>query len=244
MRTANKIVLEKVMDFYPGKYIPTIRGKLLFVENDPDIADLTGWQSVQPPEDLVSEAGDAASALKHPIQTPPDRISATLNLPGRSGKDLITALNAQGVKSRLIVIEKSQEADAIQAFRLGATDVMFCLCTMQKLEAGQITPPCPWSTPACSAQFNTQQSQRTQAENIIKPHWNPSVRPDLGRYKPPPTPLHLVLTEMPGALNGAKKKDLEYVQSALQRLSRSSEKTIVAPLKVNTPRFSPYKNRI
>jgi GAF domain-containing protein len=43
-----------------------------------------------------------------------------------SGKDLITALNSQGVKSPLIVItEKGQEADAIQAFRLGANDVMF-----------------------------------------------------------------------------------------------------------------------
>jgi GAF domain-containing protein len=40
-------------------------------------------------------------------------------------------------------------------------------------------------------------------------------------------PLNLVLTEMPGALNPEQKQALETVQAALQRLSRSSEKTIV-----------------
>ncbi|MBL8101583.1 MAG: GAF domain-containing protein, partial [Anaerolineales bacterium] len=40
-------------------------------------------------------------------------------------------------------------------------------------------------------------------------------------------PLNLVLTEMPGALNDEQKKALESVQAALQRLSRSSEKTVV-----------------
>jgi GAF domain-containing protein len=40
-------------------------------------------------------------------------------------------------------------------------------------------------------------------------------------------PLNLVLTEMPGPLNAEQKKALETVQGSLQRLSRSSEKTIV-----------------
>src|SRR5690606_27595876 len=39
-------------------------------------------------------------------------------------------------------------------------------------------------------------------------------------------PLNLLLTEMPGALNEEQKKALESVQAALQRLTRSSEKTI------------------
>lgn len=70
--------------------------------------------------------GDAASALKHAVQTPPDLILANLNLPGLSGKDLVTALTSHGFRSPLIVIaEKGQETDAIQAFRLGASDVVF-----------------------------------------------------------------------------------------------------------------------
>ena len=99
---------------------------ILIVESDPDIADLIGRQSLRPLGYQVTVVGDAGSAIKHAIKTPPSLILANLNLPGLSGKDLITALNSQGVKSPLIVIaEKGQEADAIQAFRLGSTDVMF-----------------------------------------------------------------------------------------------------------------------
>ncbi|MCE9645817.1 MAG: response regulator [Chloroflexi bacterium] len=100
--------------------------QILIVESDPDIVDLIGRQSLRPLGYQVTVVGDAGAAIKHALQTPPSLILANLNLPGLSGKDLITALNSQGVKSPLIVItEKGQEADAIQAFRLGANDVMF-----------------------------------------------------------------------------------------------------------------------
>lgn len=100
--------------------------QILIVENDPDIADLIGRQSLKPLGYQVTVVGDAASALKHTLQSPPDLILANINLPGLSGKDLLAALNSQNVKSPVIVIaEKGQEPDAIQAFRLGATDVIF-----------------------------------------------------------------------------------------------------------------------
>ncbi len=99
---------------------------ILIVESDPDIADLIGRQSLQPLGYQVAVVGDVASALKRAAPIPPDLILANLNLPGLSGKDLIAALNSQGVKPPLIIIaEKGQEGDAIQAFRLGAADVMF-----------------------------------------------------------------------------------------------------------------------
>jgi len=48
-----------------------------------------------------------------------------LNLPGLSGKDLLVALSSQGSTAPLIVIAgKGQEQDVIQAFRLGANDVL------------------------------------------------------------------------------------------------------------------------
>ena len=100
--------------------------RILLVESDPDIVDLIVRQSLQPLGYRVGTAGDAASAIKLSIQTPPDLILANLNLPGLSGKDMLAALSAQGVKSPVIVIaEKGQETDAIQAFRLGASDVIF-----------------------------------------------------------------------------------------------------------------------
>jgi DNA-binding response OmpR family regulator len=100
--------------------------RILVVESDPDIVDLIVRQSLQPLGYRVAAAGDAASAIKQSIQTPPDLILANLNLPGLSGKDMLAALSSQGVKSPVIVIaEKGQETDAIQAFRLGAADVIF-----------------------------------------------------------------------------------------------------------------------
>jgi two-component system NtrC family sensor kinase len=48
-----------------------------------------------------------------------------LNLPGLSGKDLLVALQSQGIHIPVIVIaEKGQENSVIQAFRLGATDYL------------------------------------------------------------------------------------------------------------------------
>ena len=100
--------------------------RILVVDSDPDIVDLIARQSLQPLGYKVTVAGDAASAIKQSIQTPPDLILTNLNLPGLSGKDMLAALSAQGVKSPVIVIaEKGQETDAIQAFRLGASDVIF-----------------------------------------------------------------------------------------------------------------------
>lgn len=100
--------------------------QILIVESDLDIADLIARQSLQPLGYKVTILGDAVSAIRHSIQTPPDLIIANLNLPGLSGKDMLAALSSQGVKSPVVVIaEKGQEVDAIQAFRLGASDVIF-----------------------------------------------------------------------------------------------------------------------
>lgn len=100
--------------------------QILIVENDPDIADLIGRQSLQPLGYQVTVVSDVASALKRAVQTPPDLILANTNLPGLSGKDLLAAVSSQNIKSPVIVIaEKGQEHDAIQAFRLGAIDVIF-----------------------------------------------------------------------------------------------------------------------
>ncbi|MGZ6347481.1 MAG: response regulator [Anaerolineales bacterium] len=104
----------------------TSRERILIVESDPDISDLIARQALRPLGYDVAVMEEAASALKRAVQTPPDLIVANLNLPGLSGKDLITALTSQGVSTPLVVLaEKGQEADAIQAFRLGAMDVLF-----------------------------------------------------------------------------------------------------------------------
>ena len=97
--------------------------RILLVESDPDISDLIARQALQPLGYQVDIASDAGSALKRALQTPPDLIIADINLPGLSTKDLLVALSAQGVNTPLLVVaNKGQEHDIIQAFRLGAAD--------------------------------------------------------------------------------------------------------------------------
>ena len=92
--------------------------RILIVESDPDISDLVGRQALQPLGYQLTLAGEAGAAIKSAVQNPPDLILANLNLPGLSGKDLITALTSQGIRAPLVVIaEKGQEQSVIQSFR-------------------------------------------------------------------------------------------------------------------------------
>lgn len=100
--------------------------RILVVENDPDISDLIARQALKPLGYNVAVVGEAASAIKHALQAAPDLVIANLNLPGLSGKDLLTALSSQGISAPLVVVaEKGEEQSVIQAFRLGAVDALF-----------------------------------------------------------------------------------------------------------------------
>lgn len=97
--------------------------RILLVETDPEISDLIARQALKSVGFQVDVVTDASSAIKYSVQTPPDLIIANLNLPGLSTKDMLIALTSQGITTPLLVIaNKGQEHDIIQAFRLGAAD--------------------------------------------------------------------------------------------------------------------------
>ncbi len=99
--------------------------RILLVENNPKISDLIAQQTLLPTGYSVDVVADSNSAVKQALLTPPDLIIADLNLPGLSAKDLLVALAAQGVNTPLLVIaNKGQEQEIIQAFRLGAADYL------------------------------------------------------------------------------------------------------------------------
>lgn len=99
--------------------------RILLVENNPKISDLIARQTLIPVGYYVDVVTDSNSAVKQALLTPPDLIIADLNLPGLSAKDLLVALASQGVKTPLLVIaNKGQEQEIIQAFRLGAADYL------------------------------------------------------------------------------------------------------------------------
>jgi two-component system NtrC family sensor kinase len=101
----------------------TTGDRILLVEDDPKISDLIARQTLNYVGYQVDVVTDASSAIKKALHSPPDLIIADLNLPGLSTKDLLVALASQGVDTPLLVVaNKGQEQDIIQAFRLGAAD--------------------------------------------------------------------------------------------------------------------------
>ncbi len=105
--------------------VAPVRDRILIVENDPLVADLIARQSLQAAGYQTQVVADATTAINRAIQLGPDAIIANLDLPGLSGKDLMVALTSQGLDTPVIVLaRKGQEADIIQAFRLGAVDYM------------------------------------------------------------------------------------------------------------------------
>src|SRR5512147_1009567 len=105
--------------------MPSAGDRILLVEHEPQINDLIARQALRSVGYQVDVVADATSAIKNAVQTPPDLIIANLNLPGLSAKDMLVALSSQGVNTPLLVIaNKGQEQDIIQAFRLGAADYL------------------------------------------------------------------------------------------------------------------------
>jgi len=103
----------------------TSRERILLVENDPEISDLIARQTLQALGYQVQVARVAAMAIQEAARYAPDMIITNLNLPDLSGKDLLIALNSQGVDVPVIIIaQKGMESDLIQAFRLGASDYL------------------------------------------------------------------------------------------------------------------------
>jgi len=99
--------------------------RIVVIESDPQIGDLISRQALQPLGYQVTVVTSAAAVLQQALQTPPDLLIANLNLPGLNAKDLLVALSSQGVDVPLVVIaERGQEEDILQAFRVGAIDYL------------------------------------------------------------------------------------------------------------------------
>jgi two-component system NtrC family sensor kinase len=99
--------------------------RVLVVDEDPYVLDLLTREVLEPLGYEVEVAEDAGSAIRGAVNFGPDLIIASLTLPGLSGKDLLVALRSQGTEvPMLVTAPEGMEADAIQAFRLGARDYL------------------------------------------------------------------------------------------------------------------------
>jgi K+-sensing histidine kinase KdpD/CheY-like chemotaxis protein len=103
------------------------KGCILLIESDPEICQLIVEQALQPLGYHVDVFDSASSAIQEVEKVAPEVIIADLNLAGLSGKDLLIALKSGGINVPIIVIaNKGQEGDILQAFRLGADDFLIC----------------------------------------------------------------------------------------------------------------------
>lgn len=104
---------------------PQSRERVLVVDEDWGVLDLIARQVLEPLGYSTASARDTDGAIQQALSFEPDLIIASLTLPGLSGKDLIVALRSRGVEVPVLVTaNEGMEADAIQAFRLGARNFL------------------------------------------------------------------------------------------------------------------------
>lgn len=105
--------------------MPKQQDKILVVDDDLNSLDLIAKQVLQPLGYQVAAVTDGGSAIQQALNFAPTVMIVSLSLQGFSGKDLLTALRAQGFDSPIIVIAPHEgEAQALAAFRLGARDYL------------------------------------------------------------------------------------------------------------------------
>ncbi|GIV82323.1 MAG: hypothetical protein KatS3mg051_1677 [Anaerolineae bacterium] len=98
---------------------------ILIVDDDPDVRDLLREGVFAGDEYRVLEARDGPDALTLLGQEAPDLILLDLVLPGLSGMDVLVALASHGVQAPVIVMTEDRDLSAaVEAFRLGAADVV------------------------------------------------------------------------------------------------------------------------
>jgi FixJ family two-component response regulator/GAF domain-containing protein len=105
--------------------MPKQQDKILVVDDDLNSLDLIAKQVLQPLGYQVAAVTDGAAAIQQALDFAPAVMIVSLSLHGFSGKDLLTALRAQGFDSPIIVIVPHEgETQALAAFRLGARDYL------------------------------------------------------------------------------------------------------------------------
>ncbi|MEO6626245.1 MAG: response regulator [Burkholderiaceae bacterium] len=99
--------------------------KILVVDDDPQVLEVVVKQTLAPQGYKVATSSDGNAALQVALQTAPDIILTSLDLPGLSGRDLITALRSRGNDSLIIATgPRGADSQAAQAIQLGAKDYL------------------------------------------------------------------------------------------------------------------------
>jgi signal transduction histidine kinase/DNA-binding response OmpR family regulator len=101
------------------------RSKILVIDDDLQSLDLIHKQVLEPLGYQVLTAADGATGLQLAVTRQPEIVLLSMSIKGLSGRDVLTALRAQGFDSPIIaIVPREDEAQALAAFRLGARDYL------------------------------------------------------------------------------------------------------------------------
>src|ERR671936_3100183 len=95
--------------------------KILVVEDDPDMLDLTAYV-LRRERFVVAEAADGAQAVRRWQTDQPDLVVLDLGLPGLDGFEVLRKIREDGTTPVLIVTGRRDARDILRAFTLGTDD--------------------------------------------------------------------------------------------------------------------------
>ena len=95
--------------------------KVLLVEDDPDMLDLTAYV-LRRERFVVAEAADGAQAVRRWQTDQPDLVVLDLGLPGLDGFEVLRKIREDGTTPVLIVTGRRDARDILRAFNLGTDD--------------------------------------------------------------------------------------------------------------------------
>jgi two-component system, OmpR family, response regulator len=95
--------------------------KILLVEDDPDILDLTAYV-LRRERFIVTEASDGAQALRRWKADRPDLVIVDLGLPSIDGFEVVRRIRAEDQTPILVITGRKDAHDVLRAFNLGSDD--------------------------------------------------------------------------------------------------------------------------
>ncbi len=106
--------------------MPSQQERILLVAYDPNVVKWARDQALVPAGFTVDVVHAVEEAIPLLAQNPPDMLVVDLHLPGLGGKDLVAAMQAQGLDLPVVLIARSgEEKRVLQVLRLGAWDFIF-----------------------------------------------------------------------------------------------------------------------
>jgi DNA-binding response OmpR family regulator len=95
--------------------------KILLVEDDPDILDLTAYV-LRRERFIVTEASDGAQALRRWKTDRPDLVIVDLGLPSVDGFEVVRRIRAEDQTPILVITGRKDAHDVLRCFNLGSDD--------------------------------------------------------------------------------------------------------------------------